>query len=91
MQIGDTQGDETEALLHWWRRVPPGSQSASESRLLVVYARPMLTRPQPLLVVADVQRASRWYQQVLEAVSGHGGDEYEQVLVDGLMVLQLHA
>ncbi len=51
----------------------------------------MPVRPQPLLVVADVQRASRWYQQVLNAASGHGGDEYERVLVDGSMVLQLHA
>jgi len=51
----------------------------------------MPTRPQPLLVVADVRRASRWYQQVLKAASGHGGDEYDQVLVDGSMVLQLHA
>jgi predicted enzyme related to lactoylglutathione lyase len=48
-------------------------------------------RPQPLLVVADVQRASRWYRLVLDAASGHGGDEYEQVLVDGSVVLQLHA
>lgn len=51
----------------------------------------MSIRPQPLLVVADVKRASRWYRQMLDATSGHGGDEYEQVLVDGSMVLQLHA
>lgn len=51
----------------------------------------MTIRPQPLLVVADVQRASRWYQHVMAAASGHGGDEYEQVLVEGSMVLQLHA
>jgi hypothetical protein len=50
----------------------------------------MTMRPQPLLVVADVQRASRWYQHVMAASSGHGGDEYEQVLVEGSMVLQLH-
>jgi len=41
-------------------------------------------------VVADVQKASRWYQEVLGAVSGHGGPEYEQLLVDGTLVLQLH-
>jgi predicted enzyme related to lactoylglutathione lyase len=51
----------------------------------------MTIRPQPLLVVADVQHASRWYQHVMAASSGHGGDEYEQVLVEGSMVLQLHA
>ncbi|MGI8624732.1 MAG: VOC family protein [Solirubrobacteraceae bacterium] len=48
-------------------------------------------RPQPLLAVVDVQQASRWYQQVLGAESGHGGDEYERLLVDGALVLQLHA
>lgn len=47
-------------------------------------------RPQPLLSVRDVPLASRWYQRVLGATSGHGGDEYEQLLVDGQMVLQLH-
>lgn len=48
-------------------------------------------RPQPLIAIADVQRASRWYRQVLGATSGHGGDEYEHLLVDAEMVLQLHA
>lgn len=47
-------------------------------------------RPQPLLVVADVQRAGRWYRLLLGAESGHGGDEYERLLVDGELVLQLH-
>lgn len=51
----------------------------------------MSVRPQPLLAVVDVERASGWYQGVLGAQSGHGGDEYEQLLVDGVMVLQLHA
>lgn len=47
-------------------------------------------RPQPLLSVADVERASRWYQRILGATSGHGGPEYEQLLVDDVMILQLH-
>ncbi len=47
-------------------------------------------RPQPLLAVVDVGKAGRWYQQVLGAESGHGGNEYEQLLVDGAMILQLH-
>lgn len=47
-------------------------------------------RPQPLIVVSDVERASRWYQEVLGAASGHGGPEYEQLLVGGQLVLQLH-
>lgn len=47
-------------------------------------------RPQPMIAVADVARASRWYQEVLGATSGHGGPENEQLLVDGELVMQLH-
>ncbi len=47
-------------------------------------------RPQPMIAVTDVQAASRWYQHVLGAASGHGGDEYEQLVVDGRLVMQLH-
>jgi catechol 2,3-dioxygenase-like lactoylglutathione lyase family enzyme len=46
--------------------------------------------PQPLVVVRDVPASSRFYQHVLGAESGHGGDEYEQILSDGELVLQLH-
>lgn len=52
--------------------------------------RPPAIRPQPLIAVADVEASSRWYQRVLDATSGHGGPEYEQLLVDGALVLQLH-
>jgi predicted enzyme related to lactoylglutathione lyase len=48
-------------------------------------------RPQPLITVADVPAASRFYQAVLGATSDHGGDEYERLLVDGELVMQLHA
>jgi predicted enzyme related to lactoylglutathione lyase len=41
--------------------------------------------------VRDVRRSSRWYQRVLDAASAHGGDEYEQLVVDDALVLQLHA
>ncbi|WP_460357607.1 VOC family protein [Actinoallomurus acanthiterrae] len=47
-------------------------------------------RPQPMVAVADVEQAGRWYQDVLGATSGHGGPEYEQLLVDGTMIMQLH-
>lgn len=47
-------------------------------------------RAQPMIAVTDVEASSRWYQVVLGAVSGHGGNEYEQLLVDGVMVMQLH-
>jgi catechol 2,3-dioxygenase-like lactoylglutathione lyase family enzyme len=44
--------------------------------------------------VADVVAASRWYQQVLGLVSGHGGDEYEMLFAGEPYVtpllLQLH-
>jgi len=48
------------------------------------------TWPQPLVVVRNVRASSRFYQQVLGAESGHGGDEYEQIVVDGELLLQLH-
>lgn len=47
--------------------------------------------PQPLLVVRDVPASSTFYQRVLGAESGHGGDEYEQIMSGGELVLQLHA
>ncbi len=47
-------------------------------------------RAQPLLAVDDVERAGEWYRKVLDARSGHGGRDYEQLLVDGHMILQLH-
>ncbi len=47
-------------------------------------------RPQPLIAVNDVQVSSAWYQRVLGFESGHGGAEYEQLMFDGQMVLQLH-
>jgi catechol 2,3-dioxygenase-like lactoylglutathione lyase family enzyme len=47
-------------------------------------------RPQPLIAVADVEASSRWYQRLLNCQSGHGGREYERLLSDGELVLQLH-
>jgi catechol 2,3-dioxygenase-like lactoylglutathione lyase family enzyme len=47
--------------------------------------------PQPLIAVRDVEASSAWYQRVLGFSSGHGGHEYEQLMSDGRMVLQLHA
>jgi catechol 2,3-dioxygenase-like lactoylglutathione lyase family enzyme len=43
-----------------------------------------------MLVVRDVPASRRFYLQVLGAESGHGGDEYEQIVRDGEIVLQLH-
>lgn len=46
--------------------------------------------PQPMIAVADVRATSNWYQRALGFTSGHGGDEYEQLLSGGNLVLQLH-
>jgi catechol 2,3-dioxygenase-like lactoylglutathione lyase family enzyme len=46
--------------------------------------------PQPLLVVRDVARSRAFYVAALGGEGGHGGDEYEQILVGGELVLQLH-
>jgi hypothetical protein len=43
-----------------------------------------------MISVSDVPASSRWYQQLLGLASGHGGAEYEQLLTDGVLVLQLH-
>lgn len=47
-------------------------------------------KPRPFIAVADVEATSLWYREVLGFQSGHGGNEYEQLLSDGEMVLQLH-
>lgn len=46
---------------------------------------------QPLIAVSDVRASSRWYQSVLGCDGAHGGREYEQIVSDGKLVLQLHA
>lgn len=48
-------------------------------------------RPQPLLAVSDVERSSKWYQRLLGVRSDHGGSEYERLLWNGVLVLQLHS
>lgn len=47
-------------------------------------------KPQPMMVVRDVEAASRWFQKVFGVTSGHGGDEYEMLLDGDDLVLQLH-
>jgi catechol 2,3-dioxygenase-like lactoylglutathione lyase family enzyme len=46
--------------------------------------------PQPLICVRDVEASSRWYQQLLGCDSAHGGPEYERLISDGQLILQLH-
>lgn len=44
----------------------------------------------PMLQVTDVVASSRWYQEALGMSSGHGGDEFEMLMVGEEVVLQLH-
>lgn len=50
----------------------------------------MIMNPQPLIAVRDVKASRVWYQAVLGLESGHGGPEYEQLVSEGRMVMQLH-
>lgn len=45
---------------------------------------------QPLICVHDVEATSRWYQCRLGCQSGHGGPEYERLVSNGRLILQLH-
>lgn len=47
-------------------------------------------QPQTMIAVADVEAASRWYQQLFGWQSDHGGPTYERLLGGGNLVLQLH-
>jgi catechol 2,3-dioxygenase-like lactoylglutathione lyase family enzyme len=48
-------------------------------------------RPQPLICVTDVEASSRWYQRLLGCRSSHGGRQYEQLVKNGQLILQLHS
>ena len=47
-------------------------------------------RPQPLICVRDVEASSRWYQRLLGCQSAHGGREYERLVSNGQLIMQLH-
>ncbi len=48
----------------------------------------------PMLQVADVEASSRWYQDVIGMVGGHGGPDYEMLFegrpYESALLLQLH-
>lgn len=46
--------------------------------------------PQPLIAVADVEASSLWYRRLLGCESGHGGPDYERLVSEGRLILQLH-
>ncbi len=43
-----------------------------------------------MLFVHDVEASSHWFQTFLGVASGHGGPEFEMLLADGELFLQLH-
>jgi catechol 2,3-dioxygenase-like lactoylglutathione lyase family enzyme len=45
---------------------------------------------QPLIAVTDVEASSHWYQHLLGCHSAHGGPEYDRLVWNGVLVLQLH-
>ena len=45
---------------------------------------------QPFICVTDVQQTGVWFQRALGFVSAHGGPEYEQLVSNGVLILQLH-
>lgn len=49
-----------------------------------------MIRPQPMLVLRDVEAGSRWFQHVVGLTSGHGGTEYEMLMDGDVLVAQLH-
>lgn len=46
---------------------------------------------QPLIAVTDVEASSQWYQRLLGCQSAHGGSEYERLVSNGELILQLHS
>ena len=47
-------------------------------------------KAQPLIVSSVVAITAQWYCQLLNAHKGHGGDNYEQILWNNEMILQIH-
>jgi catechol 2,3-dioxygenase-like lactoylglutathione lyase family enzyme len=47
-------------------------------------------KPQPMIVVRDVPASSRYYQTLLGCESGHGGEEYERIVFEDELVMQIH-
>lgn len=44
----------------------------------------------PMIVVRDVATSTSWYQDVLGMTSGHGGDQFEMLMVGDELALMLH-
>jgi predicted enzyme related to lactoylglutathione lyase len=48
-------------------------------------------KPQPLIAVKDVELSSRWYQRLMGLQSAHGGPDYERLVHNETLVMQLHS
>ena len=44
----------------------------------------------PMITVRDVEASARWYEKALGFESAHGGNEYDQLVFQGELMLQLH-
>lgn len=45
----------------------------------------------PMFFVRDVEASSKWYQSLIGAKSGHGGDEYEMIVnEDNAVLFEFH-
>ena len=60
------------------------------ARRVTVIACSAVMQPQPMVVLADVEAGSRWFQAVLRLASAHGGPEYEMLMDGETLVAQLH-
>jgi len=67
-----------------------GGEVESLPLLNLVQRQEVLMRSQPLIAVTDVEASSRWYQRLLGCKSAHGGPEYERLVANGALILQLH-
>jgi predicted enzyme related to lactoylglutathione lyase len=55
-----------------------------------IVARVGPAQSQTMIAVRDVEASSLWYQQLLDFRSDHGGSDYERLLANDILVLQLH-
>lgn len=50
----------------------------------------MNIQPRPLIAVSSVKKSKKWYCSLFGADIGHGGEHYEQIIVNNQLILQLH-
>lgn len=65
------------------------SRIAGVGRQMRLRKRERSRNSQPLIATEDVVATSAWYKTVLGLESGHGGSDYEQLMSNGCVVMQL--